>query len=132
MRPLLLALLLAASTAHAYTGKELREDCQAAEDIYAADRNADPFRSPKAARCVAYIEGFADGYAVSDHLAGSVGVKLDAFCLPTGRDLSVRLVRAVLAQLDRQPVNTDTSTAALVASALSRSFPCSAPLERGK
>jgi hypothetical protein len=131
MKLLFLALLLAISTAHAYTGKELREDCQAAEEIY-ADRNADPFRSPRAARCVAYIEGFADGYAVSDHLAGSVGVKLDAFCLPTGRDLSFRLVRAVLAQLDRQPVNTDTGTAALVASALSRSFPCSAPLERGK
>ena len=88
--------------AHAYTANELREDCLAAEDHYAPTA-ARPLRSPKAARCVAYLEGFVNGYAVSDHLAEAVGVKLDAFCLPNRRDLSFRLVRAVLAHLDRQP-----------------------------
>ena len=130
--PILAAALLAAP-AYAYTGKELREDCLAAESLYAADRAASPYGSAKAARCIAYVEGFADSYAVSRHLADSVGVRLDAFCLPpTEPGLSFRLVRAVLAQLDRLPPNPENSTATLVAAALSRTFPCSDSLERRK
>ena len=127
----LIAALLSLQ-AHAYTGKELREDCQAAEDAFAKSSRLDPYGSPRAARCIAYVEGFADGYAVSDFLAESVGVKLNAFCLPAGRDLSYRLVRAVLAHLERQPPNPEGSTATLVAGALSKAFPCAESLEPKK
>ena len=129
MKRLLLLVAFFAASAHAYTGKELREDCQAAEDAYAQSGRLDPYGSPRAARCVAYVEGFADGYAVSDFLAESVGVKLNAFCLPPGRDLSYRMVRAVLAHLERQPPNPEGSTATLVAGALSKAFPCAESLE---
>jgi len=129
---LLLFAALLAVPAHAYSGKELREDCQAAEDVYAKSRHLDPYQSARGARCIAYVEGFADGYAISDFLADSVGVKLNAFCLPTGRDLSYRLVRAVLAHLERQPPNPETGTATLVAAALSKAFPCSESLEPKK
>ncbi len=129
--PLLAALV--AAPAHAYTANELLSDCQAAEAIYAGDRAASPWGSAKATRCVAYIEGFVDSYVVTRHLADSVGVKLDAFCLPEpGRDLQFRMVRAVLAQFDRLPPNPDNTTATIVASALSRAFPCTESLERRK
>ena len=132
MKWLLILAALFTFSAHAYTGKELRDDCQAAEDAFAKSSRLDPYSSPKAARCIAYVEGFADGYAVSDFLAESVGVKLNAFCLPAGRDLSYRLVRAVLAHLERQPPNPEGSTATLVAGALSKAFPCAESLEPKK
>ncbi len=128
---LLLAALFSLS-AQAYTGKELRADCQAAEDQFAQTKTLDPYKSASATRCIAYVEGVADGYAVSDYLADKVGVSLNAFCLPAGRDLSYRLVRAVLAHLERQPPNPESSTATLVAGALSKTFPCSESLEPKK
>lgn len=132
MKYLLIVAVFFAFSAHAYTGKELHADCQAAEDAFAKTSQLDPYSSPQAARCIAYVEGFADGYAISDFLAESVGVKLNAFCLPSGRDLSYRLVRAVLAHLERQPPNPEGSTARLVAGALSKTFPCTIPLEPKK
>jgi len=132
MKWLLLCAAFFALPAYAYSGKELREDCQAAEESHAKSGRLDPYQSAKGARCIAYVEGFADGYAVSDFLAESVGVKLNAFCLPAGRDLSYRLVRAVLAHLERQPPNPETGTATLVAAALSKAFPCTESLEPKK
>jgi hypothetical protein len=70
------------------------------------------------------VAGFADGYAVSKHLADKVGVRLNAFCLPPDDNLPRRLVRAVLDHLERLPANGDSGTATLVAGALSRAFPC--------
>lgn len=123
---------LLAGPAHAYTHQELREDCQAAEDFYAHKKNSDIYQSVRSARCISYVAGFADGYAVSSYLAEKVDVKLNAFCLPNEGDLSARLVRAVLAHLDRQPPNSTASTAMLVASALSKTFPCTDLLEPKK
>lgn len=118
------ALLLGSSTAHAYTGKELLEDCQAAEAIYSEKKTTDPYASVRSARCMAYVAGFADGYGVGDYLAGKVGVQLNAICLPTDGDVQYRLVRAVLAHLEKQPPNTTADTRTLVAGALSKAFPC--------
>ncbi len=132
MKWFILFATLLSIQAHAYTGKELREDCQAAEDAFAKSGRLDAYSSPRAARCIGYVEGFADGYAISDFLAESVGVKLNAFCLPPGRDLSYRIVRAVLAHLERQPSNPEGSTATLVAGALAKTFPCAEPLEPKK
>jgi hypothetical protein len=132
MKWIILFAALLSFQAQAYTGKELREDCQAAEDAFAKSGRLDPYSAPRAARCIAYVEGFADGYAISDFLAESVGVKLNAFCLPSGRDLSYRMVRAVLAHLERQPPNPEGSTATLVAGALAKTFPCVEPLEPKK
>ncbi|MBN8462157.1 MAG: hypothetical protein J0M01_04990 [Dechloromonas sp.] len=130
MKILIVLFALFALPAHAYSGKELREDCLAAEGSFASGATSpNAYQSPKGARCLGYLEGFVDGYAVSDRLAESVGVKLNAFCLPKSADLSYRLVRSVLAYLDRQPPNPDGSTAAIVAAALSRTFPCGEPLE---
>lgn len=128
----LLALLFTTS-AQAYTVQELREDCLAAEDFYAQKKSSDIYQAVKSGRCIAYLAGFADGFAVSDYLADKVGVKLNAFCLPDDdKNLPSRLVRAVLAQLDRQPPNMDGSTAMLVAGALAKSFPCADSLEPKK
>ena len=130
MKFLVLIVALFAVPAHAYSGKELRADCLAAEGAFAASAaSPNAYQSPRGARCLGYLEGFVDGYAVSDHLAESVGVTLKAFCLPKSADLSYRLVRSVLAYLDRQPPNPESSTATLVAAALSRTFPCAEPLE---
>ena len=130
MKILIVLFALFALPAHAYSGKELREDCLAAEGSFASGATSpNAYQSPKGARCLGYLEGFVDGYAVSDHLAESVGVKLNAFCLPKSADLPYRLVRSVLAYLDRQPPNPEGSTAALAAAALSRTFPCGEPLE---
>jgi len=130
MKILIVLFALFALPAHAYSGKELREDCLAAEGSFASGATSpNAYQSPKGARCLGYLEGFVDGYAVSDRLAESVGVKLNAFCLPKSADLSYRLVRSVLAYLDRQPPNPEGGTAAIVAAALSRTFPCGEPLE---
>ena len=130
MKFLVLIVALFAVPAHAYSGKELRADCLAAEGAFAASAaSPNAYQSPRGARCLGYLEGFVDGYAVSDHLAESVGVTLNAFCLPKSADLSYRLVRSVLAYLDRQPPNPEGGPAAIVAAALSRTFPCGEPLE---
>ena len=124
---------LLALPAHAYTSQELHEDCLAAESAYSSGAaNPDAYQSPRSARCIGYLEGFADGYAVSEHLAESVGVKLNALCLPKAPDLSYRLVRSVLAHFDRLPPNPGGSTASLVAAALSRTFACAELLEPKK
>ncbi|HSG24194.1 MAG TPA: Rap1a/Tai family immunity protein [Azonexus sp.] len=127
----LIAALLSTQV-HAYSNQELREDCQAAESFYGEKKSTDPYQSVMSARCIGYVAGFADGYAISEYLAETVGVKLNAFCLPTDGNLSARLVRAVLGHLDRQPPNATTSTAMLVASALAKTFPCADSLEPKK
>jgi len=120
------------TSAHAYTGNELREDCQAADEFFAQKKTTDPYQSVKSARCLSYVAGFADGYSVSDFLAEKVGVKLNAFCLPNDPDLSMRLVRAVLIHVERVPPNTTVSTATLVAGAFAKAFPCADSLEPKK
>lgn len=132
MKGLWLIAALFATPALAYTSDEMRTDCQAAEEFYAQDKNSGTPQSIGSARCIAYIRGFADAYAVSDYLADKVGVKLNAFCLPKDTDLPFRLVRAVVLHLDRQPPKTTSSTAMLVASALAKSFPCADSLESKK
>jgi len=132
MRFLWLIAALFAASAHAYTGHELRDDCQAADEFFAKKKTTDPYQSVKSARCISYVAGFADGYAVSDYLADKVGVRLNAFCLPKDPDLSMRLVRAVLIHVERVPPNSTMRTATLVAGALTKAFPCSDSLESGK
>jgi len=127
LRALTLGLLLTAGGAHAYSGSELLEDCQAAEAVYAQKKPSDPYQSVKAARCMSYVTGFADGYGVGDFLAGKVGVQLNALCLPKDGDVPYRLMRAVLAHLEKQPPNADAPTANLVAGALAKAFPCPNP-----
>ena len=119
----LLAALFAAP-AHAYTADELRGDCLAAEALYNEQKSSDPHEAIRSARCLAYVSGFADGFGIGDYLADKVGVRLNAFCLPKDIDRPARLVRAVVAHLERQPPGSTTGTATLVAGALSRSFPC--------
>lgn len=116
--------LAAGSPALAYSGKELLDDCQAAENFYVEKKSTDPYQSIKGARCMAYVAGFADGYGVGDFLAGKVGIQLNAICLPGDGDLQYRLVRAVLAHLEKQPPNTTADTRNLVAGALAKAFPC--------
>ncbi|MDR2187255.1 MAG: hypothetical protein LBE62_04280 [Azonexus sp.] len=121
---LCLLAALAATPALAYDSSDLRADCQAADTLYNAPNDNDPALIAGRARCLGYVMGFADGYAVSDYLAEKVGVRLNAFCLPKDADLPQRLVRAVLSQLDRLPPKIDGSAATLTAAALARSFPC--------
>ena len=129
-----LALLaaLVSPLAHAYTTEELLGDCRAAEETQAGKKNSDPFHAIRSARCIAYVAGFADGYAVSSYLAEQVSIKLNAFCLPNDPDLSMRLVRAVTIHVERVPPNTTMSTATLVAGALAKAFPCTEALEPKK
>ena len=111
---------------HAYSGDDLRQDCLAAEEFYIQkEGSTTPYESIRGARCMAYVAGFADGYGVGEFLSEKVGVKLNAICLDnTTGDLPYRLVRAVLLHLDRQAPNSRTSTATLVAGALTKAFPC--------
>ncbi|WP_415036639.1 Rap1a/Tai family immunity protein [Azonexus sp.] len=122
---LLAAALGLSAPAQAYEARELLEDCRAAERFYAGDKTrGDTLSALRSGRCIAYVAGFADGYAVSDYLAERIGVGLNAFCLPHDTDLSLRLVRAVVIHVERVPPDTTMSTAKLVAGALARSFPC--------
>lgn len=121
---LCLIAALAAPPAIAYTGEELRADCRAAQALYDGQKSGDLHDSLRSARCIAYVAGFADAFAVSDYLADKIGIRLNAFCLPKEENLSPRLVRAVNAHLDRLPPSGDPGTATLVAGALSRAYPC--------
>ncbi|PKO36406.1 MAG: hypothetical protein CVU33_18585 [Betaproteobacteria bacterium HGW-Betaproteobacteria-6] len=96
MKFLWLVAALFVTSAHAYTGQELRGDCQAADSMYTGEKSSDPFQAIRSARCIAYVAGFADSYGVSDYLAEQVGVKLNAFCLPKDADLSQRLIKEVI------------------------------------
>jgi hypothetical protein len=132
MKFLWLIAALFATQAHAYSNQELREDCQAAESFFADEKSTDPYQSVRSARCIGYVAGFADSYAISDYLAEKVGVKLNAYCLPTDGNLTARMVRAVLGHLDHQPPNSTASTAMTVAGALAKTFPCTDLLEPKK
>ena len=117
-------------SAQAYTGDELRRDCQAADEFYTEKNSSDPYQSIRGTRCIAYIAGFADGYAVSDYLAEKVGVSLNAICLPKDKDLPYRLVRSILTHLEQTPPKSTSNTATLVAAALAKTFPCADQLEQ--
>lgn len=132
IRLLILCAALFAGQAHAYTAQEMLEDCRSAERLYAGEKNSDPFFAMRSNRCISYVAGFADGYAVSDFLAEKVGVRINAFCLPNDPDLSLRLVRAVVIHVERVPPDTTVSTATLVAGALAKAFPCPEVLESKK
>lgn len=119
-----LSLLFLALGAQAYSGKELLEDCQAAEAMYQDKKSDNPYQSVQVVRCLSYVTGFADGYEVGEYLGGQVGVQLNAFCLPKADDLPYRMVRAVVSHLERQPPNSQASSRTLVAGALSKTFPC--------
>ncbi|MBS1144896.1 MAG: hypothetical protein H6R14_2302 [Proteobacteria bacterium] len=127
----LLATLIA-PPAQAYTADELRGDCQAADEMYGGQKSTDPYQSIRSARCIAYVAGFADSYAISNFLAEQVGVKLNAYCLPADADLSMRLVRAVTIHVERVPPQTTVGPARLVAGALAKAFPCTDSLESKK
>jgi len=129
IRLLILCAALFAGHAHAYTAQEMLEDCRSAERLYAGEKNSDPFFAIRSNRCISYVAGFADGYAVSDFLAGKIGVRINAFCLPKDPDLSLRLVRAVVIHVERVPPDTTVTTATLVAGALAKAFPCPEVLE---
>lgn len=132
IRLLALCAALFASHAHAYTAQEMLEDCRSAERLYAGEKNTDPFFAIRSNRCISYVAGFADGYAVSDFLAEKIGVRINAFCLPNDADLSLRLVRAVVIHVERVPPDTTVTTATLVAGALAKAFPCPEVLEPKK
>jgi len=132
IRLLILCAALFAGHAHAYTAQEMLEDCRNAERLYAGEKNSDPFFAIRSNRCISYVAGFADGYAVSDFLAEKVGVRINAFCLPNDPDLSLRLVRAVVIHVERVPPDTTVTTATLVAGALAKAFPCQEGLESKK
>jgi len=123
-KTLCLATALIATPAFAYTADELHGDCRAAQALYDGQKTSDLHDSLRSARCIAYVAGFADAFAVSDYLADKVGIRLNAFCLPKAENLSPLLVRSVVEHLDRLPPGGTASTATLVAGALSRSFPC--------
>lgn len=132
IRLLALCAALFAGQAHAYTAQEMLEDCRSAERLYAGEKNTDPFFAIRSNRCISYVAGFADGYAVSDFLAEKIGVRINAFCLPNDADLSLRLVRAVVIHVERVPPDTTVTTATLVAGALAKAFPCPEVLEPKK
>jgi hypothetical protein len=123
-KALCLIAAIVATPAFAYTADELRADCRAAKALYDGQQGSDLHDSLRSTRCIAYVAGFADAFAVSDYLADKVGIRLNAFCLPKTENLSPLLVRAVVEHLDRLPSAGTASTATLVAGALSRSFPC--------
>lgn len=122
-------LLLGSSLAQAYQAGELREDCQIAESMLAQQTSLTPYDSLRGTRCISYLAGFADGYAVADYLGSKVGLQIGAFCLPKEENLPPRMVRALLAQFDRMPPQIRQSTAEIAAAALARSFPCNEKLE---
>lgn len=127
-----LVIALFSATVHAYTARELLDDCRVAEELPLEKPATDPVLALKSRRCQAYVSGFADGYTLSDRLAEKIGVRIGAFCLPNDPELLHRLVRAVVIHVERVPPDTTVGTATLVAGALAKSFPCSETLESKK
>ena len=103
---ILTAGLLLAGSAQAYTIPELRTDCQAAEPIVNGERVTDPGESLKGARCIAYLAGFADSYAVSDYLASKVGI-----LVPVGALIAIGVGRILYKNglLAEKPKRADTA-----------------------
>lgn len=128
VRHFLLASLCALPLAvQAYSGPELQEDCLAAEQLLTGQKSTDIFHSVKSSRCLTYLDGFLDGYGIGDRLADKVGVRLNAFCAPRGQEDRIRLVRAVLAYLDRQPPfpkDSEIGAVQVVGAAFSKAFAC--------
>ena len=81
-------------------------DCQAAESFFTRKESHRPYQSVQGARCPRYVAGFADGCGVADYLAGKVGVQPTPSARPPTATCRYRLVRAVLAHLEKQPPNT--------------------------
>ncbi|MEY2632055.1 MAG: hypothetical protein RIR00_709 [Pseudomonadota bacterium] len=131
--PLLLAagLGLAAPAAQAHSVRELLDDCRTALLWLAAD-NRPRSGNEQGGRCVAYVNGFADGYRIGEYLADKVGVSLNALCLPQGPDASGRMVRALVSHLHLLPGDTDTPPQTLVAGAFAKAFSCEPPAAPGK
>jgi len=130
MRKLLACgLLLCCSVAQADQANELREDCRIAESMLTQQGSLTPYDSLRGTRCISYLAGFADGYAVADYLGGKVGLQLGAFCPPKDENLAPRMVRSLLAQFDRMPPQVRQGTAEIAAAAFARSFPCNEKLE---
>ncbi|MCK6413067.1 MAG: hypothetical protein L6Q55_11675 [Azonexus sp.] len=128
-RLLFCGLLLCSPLALAYQAEELRGDCQIAEGMLAQRTGIPPYDSLRATRCISYLAGFADGYAVADYLGGKIGLQIAAFCPPKDENLAPRMVRALLAQFDRMPPQIRQGTAEITAAAFARSFPCNEKLE---
>ena len=119
-----LGLILICGLAQAYSGEALREDCKQADEFLIDSKTSEPSQAIKSARCIGYVMGVADGYAVGEFLGNKIGVNLNAFCLPRDPELPLRLVRAVQIHLEHMPPNSSTTTATLVAGAFSKAFPC--------
>lgn len=125
LKSLCLLALFACASAQAYDIKQLDSDCRAQELHIGDERPAvDVPTQAKTASCLAYIRGVVDGYTIGETLAGKIGVRLNAFCLPNDSELDFRLTRAVVIQLERLPPRSTVSPATLVAGALAKAFPC--------
>jgi hypothetical protein len=130
MRSFAFALFFAGFTgiaSAAYSAQDLHADCKRAEAFLADEKKLDLLDTLAGTRCLAYLQGFADGYGISEVLARRVGIEFAAFCLPQDIDMQ-RLVRAVLLYLSRNPLPPETLAVVpadqVTIAALSRAFAC--------
>lgn len=129
--PLALLLALLTGGAQAYTAGELQQDCLAAEVMLGPQKSSAPYDALRGTRCISYLAGFVDGYAIADYLASRVDLRLGGICIPKEEDITPRMVRAIIAQFERMPAKVSQGTAEITAAALARHFPCNdSPLEK--
>ena len=112
-----------------YSAQDLYSDCGYAETFLAEEKKADLFASVAGGRCLSYLQGFVEGFRVSEALARRVGVEFAAFCLPEDADMS-RLVRAVLTYQVLPPLPPESVASVpagqIAIAALARAFACAA------
>ncbi|MCL2074889.1 MAG: hypothetical protein FWH15_00340 [Betaproteobacteria bacterium] len=123
---LVLSLAVFAGVANAaYSAHDLHGDCKHAEVLLA--EKPDMLDAMAGARCLGYLQGFADGHGITETLAKRVDIEFSVFCLPQDIDI-LRLVRAVLLYLSRNPLPPETLAAVsadrITIAALSRAFAC--------
>lgn len=127
MRSPFVAILLLATSfcTHAYDGRDLQRDCEAAETLFAQPTAGNPYETLRAARCFSYLTGLVDGYALGDYMADRIGVSLNALCLPTGDDAPRLMIKALLSYARQQAPGGSLPTHLLAAGAMVKHFSCS-------
>jgi len=102
------------------SGSDFLEICSTID----RERREDPVRIHNDATCLAWVEGFREGFTVHDELLG-VPEKDRMVCMPRGVT-NIQIVRVVKKYIADNPEKAHRATRYIASLALARAFPCRA------
>ncbi len=102
------------------SGSDFLEICSTTD----RERREDPVRIHNDATCLAWVEGFREGFTVHDELLG-VPEKDRMVCMPRGVT-NIQIVRAIKKYITDNPEKAHRATRYIASLALARAFTCRA------